>query len=593
MPAVEISENPKYEGRVEIATNFVDRFLIKELPGANYDGQVWHAPCTWATCVILRGLFGEQLEIGPALMEWSWNEYKRRIEPAMKLRMALKIPDEFMDTEAARTIISWRGSRKFDLREFQEAGVLYLYVAESAGLLDPMGSGKTTQLINLLRLRRELGEDPYPALIVPPNTVKATWRREFALWDPDVDVVVVGGHIGMRRLQIATPADVTVINWDSLRIHSRLAGYGSYALTDNEKKPKELNAIEWKTVIADEAHRARYPKSKQTRALWAVSKGATWKPWATGTPLSDSIDDLWSPLHFMAPDEWPAKTRYLDRFAEKKFNMWGGMDILGIREDTKREFFQILEPRYRRLPKEIILPHLPPKVHMPPYLTEMSAKQRKAYQQMLKHMMTELDDGSLLAAPNPLVRTMRLLQFASAYAEINEDGHVMMASPSCKIDAMEQVIDDLETEQIVFFAENEMLIRLAAERLEKMRIKYGLITGPTAVDLRAENEEAFQAGDLQIILATMGAGREGITLTAAPVLVRMQRSWRTEFNQQSEDRVHRIGSEIHEVVRIVDFVTAGTIEDSQIAVLEGKYGRQQEVVRDREMMKLLLEGQLV
>src|SRR6185312_9033225 len=106
MPSVEISQ--KRPGRVDIATNFVDRFLIKELPGANWDGEVWHAPCTWATCVILRGLFGDQLEIGPQLLEWSWQEYKNRVEPAMKLRLALKIPDEFLDTPAARVILSWR-----------------------------------------------------------------------------------------------------------------------------------------------------------------------------------------------------------------------------------------------------------------------------------------------------------------------------------------------------------------------------------------------------------------------------------------------------------------------------------------------------
>lgn len=589
MPYVEVHEERK--DRVAIDTSFVDRYLIKELPGANYDGTQWHAPLTWATCVTLRGLFGNQLEVGPKLTEWSWREYTTRVEPAMKLRLALEIPDEFMDTSAAKVIMSWRGTQKFDLRKFQEAGVLYLYYAISAGLTDPMGSGKTTQLIGLLKLLHELGEDPFPALIVPPNGVKKTWVREFKLWYPEATVQMVSGTPTQRRQQLATPADAYIVNWESLRLHSRLAGYGSYALSENEKKDKELNKIPWRTVIADEAHRARNPKSKQTRALWAVSKPAVRKPWATGTPLSDTIDGLWSPLHFMAPDEWPSKVRYVDRWAVTTFNMWGGMNVLGIRPDTRDEFFKILDPRIRRLPKEVILPQLPPKLYSV-HETEMSAKQTKAYQQMLKHMMTELDDGTLMMAPNPLVRTMRLLQFSAAFAEVNEAGDVMMSTPSCKLDGIEEILDDLESEQLVFFAESEKLIRLAAMHLDKLKVSYGLITGPTSIEQRDLNEQAFQGGDLQVILATMGAGREGITLTAAPVLVRLQRSWRPEFNQQSEDRVHRIGSEIHECVRIIDFVTPGTVEVSQIAVLGGKYGRQQEIIRDKETLAAILRGEV-
>src|SRR6185312_7844177 len=366
---------------------------------------------------------------------------------------------------------------------------------------------KTTQLIHLLMLLDELGEDSFPSLVVTPNGVKKTWSREFAMWFPKADVQIIAENADRRREQLSTPADVYIINWDALRLHSRLASYGAYALrgcrvcdksllqihddalarltelkeqikaneeadepdpllaealnqqlpiVDKaykdakrnsehrtcEKCPRELNAVEWRTVIADEAHRARNPKSKQTRALWATSKPANRRPWATGTPINDTIDGLWSPLHFMAPDEWPAKTRYLDRFAELSFNVFGGMNVLGIKDVNREEFFKIFDPRFRRLPKELILPKLQPKISMPPYATEMSPKQAKAYKQMLKHMMTELDDGTLLTAPNPLVRTIRLLQFASAFAEVGEDGHVVMGLPSCKVDLLEELVCD-------------------------------------------------------------------------------------------------------------------------------------------------------
>lgn len=589
MPHVEISE--KRDGRVEIDTNYVDRFLIKELPGANYDGTSWHAPCTWATCVILRGLFGDDLSIGPNLHAWAWNEYKTRVEPAMKLRLAVEIPEEFMDTPAAKVITSWRGTRVKDLRKFQEAGVLYLYYAISAGLLDPMGSGKTTQGIHLLRLLHDLGEDPYPTLVVAPNTVKAVWRDEFELWNPEVKVVIVSGHAGERRRLLAEPADVYVVNWESLRAHSRLEKYGSYALSEAEKTPKELNLINWHVVLADEAHRAKDPKSKQTRALWAVSRQSPRSLWMTGTPFDSHLGELWSPLHYMAPHEWPAKTRYLDRFTETSFNMWGGMEVLGIKAENREEFFKILDPRIRRLPKSVILPELPPLCYLPHRLVDMSAKQAKAYRQMVDHMMTELDDGSLLTASNPLTRQTRLLQFASAYSELVDD-NVRMTMPSNKVEFTADTIEELETEQLVFFAVSPQLITLIEDRLTKMKVSYGLVVSSMSVDERANSTKRFQAGDFQVMLATTGVGGEGITLTASSILIRLQRSWKNIHNLQTVDRVHRIGSEIHEQVRILDAISTGTAEVAQMPVLAGKFGRLQEVVRDRETMIAIMRGEL-
>lgn len=85
------------DGRISVKTQFHDRHLVQQVPGARYnkDAGYWTAPLSWATCVILRGLFEEHLEIGNDLAAWSWQIYRARIEPVLQLRSAMHLsPDD-------------------------------------------------------------------------------------------------------------------------------------------------------------------------------------------------------------------------------------------------------------------------------------------------------------------------------------------------------------------------------------------------------------------------------------------------------------------------------------------------------------------
>jgi SNF2 family DNA or RNA helicase len=537
------------------------------------------------------------------------------------------------------------------LRNFQEADVLFLYRAQSGLLAQPMGSGKTLSAINVIRLRLDLGETALPVLVVCPNSVKRNWQREFAKWMPQLTVRVVSGPVGKRRALFDEPADVTIINWESLRLHSSLAPYGPHSRTEAEKTPKELNQ-KWGHVIADEAHRAKDPRSKQSRALWSASENAAYRIAMTGTPIANHVGEMWSILRFVAPDEWTSKMQYIDRWVESEFNMWGGLEIHGLQPSHKDEYYSVVDPRMRRLPKEIILPNLPPKTYIE-RLCEMSPKQTKAYNQMLIAMLAELDNENLVTVTNPLTKAMRLMQFASAYgemvtvtktrrvteAEVEHDTHKRAAlkelttitpeqlsylesevlaagtlieyqdatlnliDPSNKIDELMLVLEELEGEKVVVFAQSKKLINLAAARLDKYNqaarkaneptLNYIRITGDESEATRQANMDEFQtARTCHIALATMAAGGTGITLTASNVMIRLQRDWSAVNNSQAEDRIHRIGSEIHKEVRIIDFIAPDTIEETQLDVLAGKYGNLQEIVRDKATMRKLLAGKL-
>ncbi len=96
---------------------------------------------------------------------------------------------------------------------------------------------------------------------------------------------------------------------------------------------------------------------------------------------------------------------------------------------------------------------------------------------------------------------------------------------------------------------------------------------------------AFQAGKLDVMLFTYAAGGVGINLTRADTMIRLQRSWSMIANNQGVDRIHRIGSEVHESITIIDLVTAGSIEETQIQRLYEKAERMEEIVRDREKLE--------
>ena len=603
MPRVEI--DPDDPTRVLIETQFVDRHQIKMLPGAAYDGrtQRWHAPLSWGTCVTLRGLFGDALELGDVLMTWSWREYNERVKPSLELRTAVAFAEP------------WEANA--DLRPFQQVGVRFLSLAGQGVLMDDMGSGKTVQIVRTIRelYRAYQPEGVFPALVICPNGVKYVWDREFTRWWPEVRVQVVTGGAAERRKQLKADADVFVINYESVRLHSRLAAYGSIALQrchvcdpalSEEKHPqrrcewcqRELNEVPYRTVIVDEAHRLKDPRTKQTRAVWGIMHGKSvwWRFGMTGTPISKDLSDLWAIMHGISPLEYPTKTKFVDRYVERAYSFFGGMETLGVKAETRDELFKILDPRTRRLPKEVILPQLPPKIYSERYL-EMSARQLRAYRQMERHMLTQLEDGVLIAK-NPLVKVGRLMQFASAFAELvtvpakddDEDDEIKLtlSEPSNKVDALVDLLDELGDEPLVVFAASKQLIKIASARLERLNVPHGLATGDQTPAQRQRSVDRFQAGEVRVLLGTIDAAGEGLTMTRARVLCFLQRHWSALKNAQAEGRVHRIGSEVHDSIEIIDLISLGTVEQRQRDVLSGKLARLEEVVRDREMLALLL-----
>jgi SNF2 family DNA or RNA helicase len=583
--------------RIQVHTMWNERELIKQVPGARWDTQskTWYLPISWSSCIVLRGVFRDQLTIGPVLAEWAWRE-KAMVDALLKMRTMLT-PDP--SDKFVRDVTDER------LYPFQVMGATFLGCAEEVLLGDEMGTGKTIQVLAAL----ETYADPYPVLVVCPNSVKANWAHESEVWQTTGTPYVVTGGAAQRKKVLAEaitdPSAIVIVNYEALRTLTRLAPYGSTRLkrcrecdkkngeeglkaTQCQVHPKELNQFAFKTVVIDEAHRIKDPKSQQTRAVWAVAHGGKVKyRWAlTGTPLANHPGDLWSILHCVSPRDFPTKTAFVDRYCLMAWNSHGGMDIVGVNPAHRDEFFSLLDPRFRRVTKDVVLAQLPPKVRTTHWV-EMSPAQRKAYDQLEKIGFAETSGGTLVPFDSMIVR-MRQMQYASATCVLQPDGKtVKLTEPSSKLDELEVVLEELGDKPVVVCAQSRQLIDLAAARLRRRGISHGLITGPVPEFERMRVLEEFQAGKLRVLLFTIAAGGTGLTMTAADTIIFLQRDWSMIGNKQAEDRVHRIGSERHESIHIIDIVTRDSVEEGQIKRLTEKFMRLQEITRDRQ---LLLSG---
>ena len=591
--------------RIKVVTEWRHKELIQGIPGAKYRNDTWTVPLSWSSCLALRTTFAGELALGSGLTDWAKNEKATRIDPVMYLR-------DQTDYAGDPALLGW-----------QRSGLEFILYGKQVIIADDPGAGKTaTAIRGLARLHEmhaagnPLGEPVFPILIVCPNSMKRTWKRELESWWPGLKVNIVTGTAAKRRKALEDKAHAYIINFESVKSHSKLSPYGSTALkrcvdhgghdpkvTENacQVHEKDLNRIPFKAAVVDEAHRISSGKALQTRAVKAAAGDAKVRLALTGTPTKNDVTDLWSILNFLDPHEFASKTRWINRYVETVLNAWGGMVVIGIKASVKEEFTQILDSRMRRMQEDVVLRHLPPIIYERRDV-EMSAKQAKAYKELSTAMMTELDDGSVLTADSPMTKATRLLQLASSYGEVTvketTDEHgfpkisqkLILTDPSAKLDAFMDDLEDFGDQQVAVMAVSRQLIEMLSARLTKKKIKHGLITGAQSEEERDKHMEDFQTGKSQFILFTTAAGGVGITLTAARYLCRLQIPFSFVDYKQSLRRVRRIGSEkLHENIIVIDYVTEKTLDTHVFDVLFKKEQNFEEVVRDKDALIRMLK----
>jgi SNF2 family DNA or RNA helicase len=586
--------------------------LAKQVPGMNFgkaDG-IWRAPLSWPAYVAFRTVWGSQpVDEHPGLVEWG-DQAWARVQYAYELRSDMDAGRERQVWESLCEVErgeQMTGPNETSLFGFQRGGVQWLAYMRRACLDDPQGNGKTPQVIRTLQV---LGADQaLPALVICAGAALLGWQREFARWAPELRVQIVAGTALRRRQALleSGESDVYLVAWPNVRMHTRLAAYPSQAfvrcnehggstgktVAQCEVHEKELNQIPFRTIIPDEAHRMGDARSKQTRAVWWLAHHAEnfWP--VTGTPIADTISNLWPVLHGIDPRAWPERTRYLDLYAIKNMAWHGGTEILDIRPDTAAAFHASVQPLIRRIPKELARPEMPKR--LPPVFRypEMTPAQAKAYRQLKKESLAELD-GQVIVPGNTAVRFGRMCQLAGSLFELRdgEDSagfsrqQVELVLPSSKADDLLDFLGD-NPGPLVVAANSPPLVALCERKLAAAKITHTKIVGGMSYEQQDQAVQWFQNGDSRVIFITK-AGSESVTLTAADTIFFIQPDPSFLGTEQKIGRIDRIGQK--SPVRVVYSISPGTVDERLYKLSTEKAERANSLTQDAGLLRWMIKG---
>lgn len=589
--------------------------LVKQVPGASWleAANAWKVPASWPAYVAICGVFAHNLQAHETFSEWGRVSWETRYGSLRTLRFM----DDYPDLTGPTAERLW---------PLQRVAVMAMVFAERYLEMDEMGGGKTRTTLAAMKLAvaQHGAAEVFPALVVCPNKVRRTWKQEATealrgeepFWADLRIEVMPKGKPAQRKLLARVKAgevDVVATNWESIAGLSRLEKFGNIENTPTELTPNLLNEIDWRTVVADEAHRAKDRRAKQTRALKAIAFGtpsvgtrpARFRFALTGTPVSSNSAEAWSILNFIDEVSWPAYSRMVERYATQVWTAHGSMEIGGLKPETREEFYVAFEPFGIRRLREQFDPFKPAVIEQT-LSVPMEAKQLKAYNDFAKSMIAELDNGTVMAATQKMTQAGRLHQLSQAYGEMVDKGRrgpggetlldLQLKVPSNKVKVMLELLEEIGVTKdggpgrsIVFGSPSRQVIGLCEEALVKAKIPYCLIAGGMSDHDQEQAERAFETGAAKVALCVIAAAKEGLnSLVRADTLVFLQRSWDPIENAQFRARIDRPGQQAGSVT-IIDIVSEGTLEEyDKVNKLSEKVANFQQVVNDERTLRTML-----
>ncbi|MDO4926920.1 MAG: SNF2 helicase associated domain-containing protein [Turicibacter sp.] len=445
------------------------------------------------------------------------------------------------------------------LRPYQETGYRWLRTLSDYGmggiLADDMGLGKTLQVIALLcaEYEHEVGK---PSLIVTPSSLVFNWQAEFERFAPQMRVLTLTGTVSERseKLSNLNNYDVILTSYDLLR-----------------RDIKEYE-VAFKYVILDEAH---YIKNQATQNAKAVKKlNGEIRFALTGTPLENSIADVWSIFDFILPG-------YLLSYAKFK-KQYENPIIKDQDEKLLARVHQLVAPFILRRLKKDVLTELPDKVESVVYC-ELDKAQRKLYEATLVSMNNELqaqlEEGnegqSRMKMLAMLTRLRQLCCHPALYLENYKD-------ESAKLNLCLELIQECKESghRILLFSQFTSMFDLIAPKLDELGISYFTLTGETKSEQRVALANRFNEGEADVFLISLKAGGTGLNLTGADVVIHYDPWWNMSAQNQATDRAYRMGQQ--NKVQVYKLIAKDTIEEKIEKLQQRKLELSDSLVKEGE-----------
>lgn len=438
-----------------------------------------------------------------------------------------------------------------EMRDYQVAGLNWLISLHENGisgiLADEMGLGKTLQTISFLGYLRHIMDITGPHLVVVPKSTLDNWKREFAKWTPEVNVLVLQGakderHTLINERLIDEKFDVCIT---------------SYEMILREKS--HLKKFAWEYIIIDEAHRIKNEESSLAQVIRLFNSRN--RLLITGTPLQNNLHELWALLNFLLPDV----------FGEAEaFDQW--FSGQGADQDTVvQQLHRVLRPFLLRRVKSDVEKSLLPKKEINLYIG-MSDMQVKWYKKIL-----EKDIDAVNGAGGKRESKTRLLNIVMQLRKCCNHPYLFEgAEPGPPYTTEEHIITNAgkmvmldrllvrlkkQGSRVLIFSQMSRLLDILEDYCVFRDFKYCRIDGGTAHEDRIAAIDDYNkpGSEKFVFLLTTRAGGLGINLTSADIVVLFDSDWNPQADLQAMDRAHRIGQTKQVVV--YRFVTENAIEE--------------------------------
>ncbi|HDR7912505.1 TPA: DEAD/DEAH box helicase [Bacillus wiedmannii] len=423
------------------------------------------------------------------------------------------------------------------MREYQVYGFEWMKTLAHyrfGGILaDDMGLGKTLQSIAFIdSVLPEIREKKLPILVVSPSSLVYNWLSELKKFAPHIRAVIADGNQTERRkiLKDIAEFDVVITSYPLLRRDIR-----SYA------RP-------FHTLFLDEAQAFKNPTTQTARAVKTIQ--AEYRFGLTGTPVENSLEELWSIFHVVFPELLPGRKEFGDL----------------RREDIAKR----VKPFVLRRLKEDVLQELPDKIeHL--QSSELLPDQKRLYAAYLAKLREEtlkhLDKDTLRKNKIRILAGLtRLRQICNHPALFVDD----YKGSSAKFEQLLEILEECRStgKRILIFSQFTKMLSIIGRELNRQAIPYFYLDGSTPAQERVELCNRFNEGEGDLFLISLKAGGTGLNLTGADTVILYDLWWNPAVEQQAADRAYRMGQK--NTVQVIKLVAHGTIEEKMHELQESK-----------------------
>uniref|UniRef100_A0A8D0VNX4 DNA helicase n=1 Tax=Sus scrofa TaxID=9823 RepID=A0A8D0VNX4_PIG len=558
----------------------VDRILeVAHTKDAETGEEVTHYLVKWCSLPYEESTWELEEDVDPAKVK----EFESlQILPEIK-HVERPASDSWQKLEKSR---EYKNSNQ--LREYQLEGMNWLlfnwYNRKNCILADEMGLGKTIQSITFLSeifLRGIHG----PFLIIAPLSTITNWEREFRTWTEMNAIVYHGSQISRQMIQqyemVYRDAQGNPLS-GVFKFHVVITTF-EMILADCP----ELKKIHWSCVIIDEAHRLKNRNCKLLEGLKLMA--LEHKVLLTGTPLQNSVEELFSLLNFLEPSQFPSETAFLEEFGDLKT------------EEQVKKLQSILKPMMLRRLKDDVEKNLAPKQETI-IEVELTNIQKKYYRAILEKNFSFLTKGANQHNMPNLINTMMELRkccnhpylINGAEEKILEDFRKTHSpdAPDFQLQAMIQaagklvLIDKLLPKliagghKVLIFSQMVRCLDILEDYLIQRRYTYERIDGRVRGNLRQAAIDRFCKPDSDrfVFLLCTRAGGLGINLTAADTCIIFDSDWNPQNDLQAQARCHRIGQS--KAVKVYRLITRNSYEREMFDKASLKLGLDKAVLQD-------------